>query len=115
MIEDLQQAYGDFYEQCLAVREMANALPMPILDSSSIPVKLRPLIPYAQIWGFSDDGYRVELIRAAPRQVWTNLRRAVSLVEDELLEWLTSSETRKNNEYFAFSNLLQAYDWPRSD
>lgn len=63
---------------------------------SDVPTKLHSLIPYAQIFGITDDGYRSDLLRRTPRPIALHVRSVV-LAHNELLSaWLISVEASKS-------------------
>jgi hypothetical protein len=115
MSDDLSSSYGAFYSEGLRLRSDAGESSDLRLEESKIPGELRPLIPYAEFWGISDDTFRIELVNAAPAGVWRDFRETVKRSEKALLGWLSGPEANKppSQEYVAFSAMLQAFDWPR--
>jgi hypothetical protein len=80
---------------------------------SDVPTALHPLIPYAQVFGITDDGYRSELLERVP---WALAEHVESVVLEShceaLMAWLTgaASHGRPNEAYSAFTALLMAAD-----
>jgi hypothetical protein len=94
--EQLLARYGEFYASAKKVK----------LDEANIPKPLRPLIPYAEIWGISDDGYREELAESAPAVAREDLIAIVDEFNTEFDRWLTGPEadlSEQSEEYVAFS------------
>ena len=102
--EQMRENYGEFYES-------ANKLS---LDRENIPSELWVLIPYAEIWGVSDDLDREEFVGKAPRDAIDDLSIAIEQFEDKLDEWLAGDEADSespSNEYVAFSAMRMAADF----
>ena len=77
------------------------------------PGNLRDFIHYAAIWGVCDDGYRMDLIQAAPEWAKQNLKWVVVGLEDRLDDWLAGSAANANpitEAYVAFTCLRMAAD-----
>ena len=75
-----------------------------------VPADLQALIPYAQVFGISDDGYRWDLLKRTPRTLALHVRSAVLAHDDALSSWLiglgaTGSYTAASD---AFTALLIA-------
>lgn len=89
----------------------------PKLDPSKVPPKFRNLIPLAEKYGISDDGYRDELTGTLNE---TELRECASFLDfygDALEEWLAGPEADGpdfTNEYIVFSALGMAADMANS-
>lgn len=79
---------------------------------SDVPSNLQALIPYAQIFGVTDDGYRSDLLRRTPRHVALHVRAAVLAHEDALSAWLVQVEANKTftEASDVFTALLMAAD-----
>ena len=76
------------------------------LDMNRVPEGLRPLLPYAEFWGVSDDFIRESLVREASPLVRSNLSAVVQAHQDELDQWLAGPEADSptpTKEYVAFS------------
>lgn len=73
---------------------------------SDVPVNLQALIPYAQVFGISDDGYRFDLLKRTPRTLALHVRNAVLAQGDALSSWLIRLET--NGSYTAASDAFTA-------
>jgi hypothetical protein len=116
MTELLLKKYEEFFVRGRQLRVDLGEPPIAQLQGSRVPIELWPLIPYAEFWGISDDGYRIELIKLAPDEVWQGFRDAVSKHKAALLDWLAGpdADSTPTAEYLAFSFILQAYDWPRA-
>jgi hypothetical protein len=63
---------------------------------SDVPAKLHPLIPYAQVFGITDDGYRSDLLRLTPRPLALHVRSAVLAHYEVLSGWLIDVEANKS-------------------
>lgn len=101
--DDLQKRYGGFFE-CRTVP----------LDEKKVPSAFRPLIPYAEIWGVSDDGYRGELVEGAPPTAKADLLALGSEYDRQFDPWLAGPEADSrplSAEYLAFSNMRMAFDY----
>lgn len=80
---------------------------------SDVPTPLHSLIPYAQVFGISDDGYRSDLLMRVPSALAENVESAVLEQHyDPLMEWLAgpASYAPPRDAYVAFSALLMAAD-----
>ena len=83
------------------------------LLASDVPTALHPLIPYAQVFGISDDGYRSDLLERVP---WALAEHVESVVlgshHETMMAWLAgpASYARPNEAYSAFTALLMAAD-----
>ncbi|MEQ1493791.1 MAG: hypothetical protein ABL932_24940 [Terricaulis sp.] len=73
---------------------------------SDIPPELHGLIPYAQVFGISDDGYRWDLLKRTPRTLALHVRSAVLAHDDTLSPWLIGLEA--NGAYTAASDAFTA-------
>src|SRR5262245_725950 len=114
-MNELMGKYGQFFITGIQFQREANQSSEP-LSKSVIPQTLWPLIPYAEFWGISDDGYRIDLIDAAPSNIWIEFRESVFQHLNELENWLIGPDAKrqkKTREYIAFSSMLEAYHWPR--
>jgi len=84
------------------------------LNPDRVPLELRPLIPFAQAWGISDDFEReLAVERASPDQV-AELKAAVTRFDDHLDTWLAGDDAtgpHHSNEYIAFSAMRLAADY----
>ena len=102
--DQMRKKYGEFYET-------AGKLSF---ERESIPVELWPLIPYAEVWGISDDLCREELVNKAPRMAIDDLSSAIEQFDDEMDEWLAGDEADNESpseEYIAFSAMRMAADF----
>ena len=63
---------------------------------SDVPAALHSLIPYAQVFGITDDGYRSDLLRRTPRTLALHVRNAVLAHDDVLAAWLTEVEANRS-------------------
>ncbi len=79
---------------------------------SDVPTALHPLIPYAQVFGITDDGYRYDLLVKTPRTLALHVRKAVLAHETALDTWLLEVEANKSFTEAAhvFTALLMAAD-----
>jgi hypothetical protein len=64
----------------------------PAFSRADVPTELHPLIPYAQIFGLSDDGYRLEIIERAPRELALHVCDAVAEFDAPLKSWLAAAD-----------------------
>jgi len=90
----------------------ADAAP-PKLVHSNVPAELRTLIPLAERYGVSDDGYRTDMLATLDQTEREQLIRAVQERDDALDVWLAGPEAAvvaPTNEYVAFSALRMAAD-----
>ncbi len=81
------------------------------LDSSKIPEDLWKLIPLAEEFGISDDGYRWDRIKNASEKELIELRNVVVEFDDLFDDWLAGLESQSfpfSDEYIAFSALRMA-------
>ena len=78
-----------------------------------VPVSLRSLVPYAEIWGVADDWEREGLVQKTPENIRENLKFIISSFEDELDCWLAGDEAvcDPSDAYIAFSALRMAVDF----
>ncbi len=86
--------------------------PMP-LNSQVVPVGLRPVLPYAEFWGISDDFLRQELLNKASPEAKAELKQVVRQYEEELEKWLTGPEAKLKTlspEYVAFAAMVMIAD-----
>ena len=102
--EQIRHKYGEFYES-------ADRLSF---ERENIPAELWVLIPYAELWGVSDDLGREELVCKSPPGAIDDLCDAISQFEDELDKWLGGEEADSKSpsvEYVAFSAMRMAADF----
>ena len=87
-------------------------LQMYQINPNNIPKLFHPLIPYAEKWGISDDGYRDEAIYEASHEELRELVRVVSEFDaDGFDEWLGNpSKDNYTRDWIAFIALIEAYD-----
>ncbi|QDU97418.1 hypothetical protein [Lignipirellula cremea] len=91
----------------------AEDSPKITLDRSRIPNSLAPLIPYAEVWGISDDLMRADFAEKAGPDALDELQAAIQPFEDALDEWLAGPEASSPDpspEYIAFSCMRMAAD-----
>ena len=103
-VEDMRRKYG----------LVAANRPVIHLDPEKVPESLRHLIPYAELWGASDDLIRDDMVRTAPREAIEDLKRVVEQHDDLLDEWLAGPEAEGpeySAEYTAFSAMRMAADF----
>ncbi|GEM_PF-1777841 len=85
----------------------------PKLDPAKVPTKFRNLIPLAEKYGISDDGYRDELIDALDEAELRECAAFLEFYDDVLDEWLAGPEADGpsfTDEYIVFSALGMAAD-----
>ncbi len=115
MVNPLRKKYGSFFAESLRSRRETGS-PIVRLRQDKVPEELWPLIPYAEFWGISDDGDRIELILSAPATAWKDFLATVAGHQSALSEWLAGPESYSETpteEYIAFSSMWMASDWPR--
>jgi len=81
------------------------------LSPSNVPANLRHLLPYAEVWGITDDTLRADFMKTAPLEAVDDLRRIVEQNADLLDEWLSGGEAKGpsfSREYSAFSAMRMA-------
>ncbi len=84
------------------------------LDRKNVPAALHKYIPYAEIWGISDDLEREDLVNRAPDQAMAELKQVIQEIDSELDEWLAGHEADSacpSQEYIAFSAMRMAVDF----
>jgi hypothetical protein len=114
MTESLREKHGAFFDEGQKMRLDAGCSLLP-LRPEKVPKELWPLLPYAEFWGISDDGYREELCEVAPSEIWKDFREAVSKYKTALLDWSPEADAHPPTiEFVAFTAMLMAYDWPRA-
>jgi hypothetical protein len=114
-MDELKEKYGSFFETGLRLWKVAGQNPSA-LRKSEVPKSLWPLIPYAEFWGLSDDGCRIDMIYESPNHVWADYRESIAPHLSELEQWLAGPAARSEKftiEYIAFSYMLDAFDYPR--
>lgn len=88
--------------QLMTYEELAQGWDTSIPENNSpflvsdVPSNLQALIPYAQIFGITDDGYRSDLLSRTPRSIALHVRSAVLAHEDALSDWLKDVEANKS-------------------
>jgi hypothetical protein len=103
-VEEMRKKYG----------LVAANRPVIHLNPENVPEALRHLIPYAELWGVSDDLVRDDMVRLAPREAIDELKRLVAQHDDLLDEWLAGPEAdgpEFSAEYTAFSAMRMAADF----
>ena len=104
ILKRIRAKYGMFFDG--AAKET--------VDPRNVPRGLRPFIPYAQLWGISDDYDREQFVMTAPKIATEDLVAIVRSIDDELDEWLAGEEALSDspsNEYVAFSAMRMAADF----
>lgn len=101
----LHERYGDFSRDNIAP-----------LDPKQVPVILRSLIPYAQLWGMGDDYEHDRLVDSAPPQARQDLLDIFSTQSfvHAIDHWLAGPEAdgpKYSTAYVAFSNMRIAFDY----
>jgi hypothetical protein len=64
-----------------------------LFSIDEVPAELRPLIPYAQVFGISDDGYRWDLHGRVPRTLALHVQEAVVQHDDALRAFFEGPST----------------------
>lgn len=87
------------------------------LSPRAVPSPLHGLLPLAEQWGISDDGYRETAVAQADAETLAALVDAVDAVDDApLYGWLTGDEADQrppSAEYVAVTALTMAADQAR--
>jgi hypothetical protein len=98
----LKRRYGNFFE-----------LRTKPLDEKKVPLAFRPLMPYAEVWGVSDDIYRDELVDGAPPVAKADLLALGREYDNQFDPWLAGPEADSpynlSEEYLAFTHLRMAF------
>ena len=84
-----------------------------MLDSQSVPIALRHLIPFAQKFGITDDLAREAIVSCASLAEIAALKQAVQANDALQDAWLSGPEATGpcvSNEYIAFSAMRIAAD-----
>ncbi len=66
-----------------------------------VPTELHPLIPYAQVFGVSDDGYRWDLHKRAPRTIALHVQSAVLQHDDALRAFFNEAPSEARDVFTA--------------
>ena len=77
-------------------------------EHRDVPPAVQALIPYAEIWGISDDWLRDRVLAATPAKLVEHLKEVVASYDDDLDEWLAGPEsfrTPLTDAYVAFSSM----------
>jgi hypothetical protein len=88
--------------------------PLIHLNPAKVPLSLRCLVPFAELWGVGDDLIREDMVANAPPQAISELRQIVEAHQDFLDEWLAGPEAQSpspSDEYLAFSAMRMAADF----
>lgn len=103
-LKHMRASYGNFLDRATLVE----------LDPSKVPEGLVAYVPYAALWGITDDLEREQCVVRAPDEARKDLVRTVQLIDDQLDEWLGGDEANANSpstEYIAFSAMRMAADF----
>ena len=68
------------------------SVPQQKLNPKKVPADLVPYIPYAALWGISDDCYREEFVNRVPESAKRDLVETVRLIDRQLDKWLAGKE-----------------------
>ena len=85
----------------------------PQLNADNVPAEFRHLIPLAEKYGVSDDGYRVEMLASLDSSERAELAQFLSDYDSALDSWLAGPEADNPTptaEYVAFTCLRMAAD-----
>lgn len=83
------------------------------LSKDNVPEEFWHLIPLAQKYGLSDDGYRLEMLQSISKNEKLELASFLEKYDDKLDSWLAGPEAsgpQFSNEYIAFSALRMSAD-----
>ena len=100
----MRQRYGDFNAQS----EKTS------MRSDNVPAALRPLIPYAELWGLADDLLREKRTSIAPPVAIQDLKAVIVDFDNLLDDWQAGDEADSpypSPEYIAFSAMRMAADF----
>ena len=84
-----------------------------LLKQAHVPKALWPLIPYAELWGISDDVIREDFTDRAPESAKAELKSLLRQYSAPLNEWLAGPEAKNpkpTREYIAFSAMRMTAD-----
>jgi hypothetical protein len=102
------------YEQVIGLwPERATIAPIERLDPRDVPASLQGLIPYAEIWGISDDTLRSRIFDQSPANLIEQLRALLAFFEAELEDWFTGPDADRadpSDAYVAFSAMRMGID-----
>ena len=100
------------YAELVAIWPSMPKTKASILDASEVPEELRSLIPYAQIWGISDDINRDAMLSKTPTALRTHLKKLVIDKEEVFENWLGREHVSSppTSAQVAFTALLIAAD-----
>ncbi|MFC0349334.1 hypothetical protein [Undibacterium danionis] len=79
-----------------------------------VPEGLRVLIPYAEVWGLSDDWTRENFLTCTPALLKQNLKNIVVRFDNQLDDWLAGEEalsSEPTDAYIAFSAMRMSADF----
>jgi hypothetical protein len=85
----------------------------PRLDPAQVPADFRHLIPLAERYGVSDDGYRADMLDSITADERAELVRFLADYDNALDAWLAGPESDGptfSDAYIAFSSLRMAAD-----
>jgi hypothetical protein len=85
----------------------------PKLNPKNVPVEFRHLIPLAEKYGVSDDGYRLEMLESLDSSESDELAQFLADYDSALDSWLAGPEAdhpTPTAEYIAFTCLRMAAD-----
>ena len=91
-----------------------NLSPKASFSWTDVPAELRQLIPYAVIWGLSDDWARQDLMKRTPAALKRNLKWVVQQFDNQLDAWLAGPEAAgptHSKAYIAFSAMRMGADF----
>lgn len=89
-------------------------VPRSVFALSDVPENLLLLVPYALLWGASDDWTREDVLKGTPELLQRNLKRVVSAFDDSLDDWLAgpeASSSEPSDAYVAFSAMRMSADF----
>ncbi len=84
------------------------------IDRNDVPENLWKLIPYAEIWGVSDDDFRGEVFNSTSLEALRHVRCVFEKYENEIENWLAGDEGLDPEyytaAYIAFSSWVMGMD-----
>lgn len=84
------------------------------LERENVPINLRVLIPYVEIWGVPDDIEREGVLLRSPKELRNNLKTVVDVFSPAFDAWLADPdafESEPTFEYVAFSAFRMGVDF----
>jgi hypothetical protein len=106
--------YDEYKSMRAKYPEFLDSVERLLLEKANVPEGLYRYIPYAEVWGVTDDLEREELVNRAPEEARADVMRVVAEIDEELDEWLAGPDAESadpSQEYMAFSAMRMAVDF----